>query len=104
METDYFNMVASVQQGDILALYLFVICLDNVFQMSIDLMKENGFILAKARSRRYPAQTVMDVDYVDNITLLANISAKADSLIYSLEWVAAGIGRHVNTDKSVHML
>ena len=34
-------------------------------------MKENGFKLAK-ESRRYPAQTIMDVDYADDIVLLAN--------------------------------
>ena len=28
-------------------------------------MKENGFTLAKARSRRYPAQTIMEANFVD---------------------------------------
>ena len=49
-ETVYFDILASVLQGDILAPYLLIICLDYVFQMSIDLMKENGFMLAKERS------------------------------------------------------
>ena len=39
---DYFNIVASVLQGDTLALYLFIICLDYVFRTSIDIMKDNG--------------------------------------------------------------
>ena len=38
-----------------------------MLRMSIDLMKENGFKLAKERSRRYPAQTIMDTDYTDDI-------------------------------------
>ena len=54
-DTDYFDIVAGMLQGDILALYLFIICLDYVLRMSIDLMKENGFKLAKERRRRYPA-------------------------------------------------
>ena len=53
-DTDYFNIVAGVLQGDTLALYRFIICLDYVFRMSIDIMKDNGFKLTKARSRRYP--------------------------------------------------
>ena len=32
-----------VLQGDTLAPYLFIICLDYVLKMSIDLLKENGF-------------------------------------------------------------
>ena len=34
-ETDYFNIVAGVLQGDTLAPYLFIICLDYVLRISI---------------------------------------------------------------------
>ena len=46
-DTDYFHIVASVLHGDTLAPYLFIINLDYVLCTSIDLMKENGFKLAK---------------------------------------------------------
>ena len=46
-DTDYFNIVAGVLQGDTLAPYLFIICLDYVLRTSIDLMKENGFKLQR---------------------------------------------------------
>ena len=49
-DTDYFVIVAGVLQGDTLALYLFIICLDYVLRTSIDKMKDNGFKLAKERS------------------------------------------------------
>ena len=39
--------------------------------------KENGFKLVKERSRRYPAQTITDVDYADDIALQANSLAEA---------------------------
>ena len=55
-DTDYFNIIAGVLQGDTLAPYLFIICLDKVLRTSI----ENGFKLTKEKSRRYPAQTTMD--------------------------------------------
>ena len=87
-------------QGDTLAQYLFIICLDCVLRTSIDKMKDNGFKLAKERSRRYPAQTITYADYADDITLLANIPAQAESLLYSLERATAGIGLPVNADKT----
>ena len=102
-DTDYFDIVAGLLQGDTLAPYLFIVCLDYVLQLSIDLIKENGFTLVKERSRRYPAQTIMDVDYTDAITILANTPAHAESLLYSLEWAESGIGFYVNAGKSSYM-
>ena len=46
-DTDFFDIVAGVLQGDTLAPYLFIICLDYILQISIDLMKEIGFMLKK---------------------------------------------------------
>ena len=71
--------------------------------MSIDKKKDNSFKLAKERSRRYPTQTIMDVDYGDDIALLANTPTQAETLLCSLEWAAAGIGLHVNAHKTEYM-
>ena len=62
-------------------------------------MKENGFKLTKERNRSYPAQTITDVDYADDIALTVNTSAQAESLLHSLEWTAGGICLNVNADK-----
>ena len=75
METDYFDIVAGVLQGGTLASYLFIICLDDVLRTSIDIMKDNGFKLAKERSRRYPTQTITNLDYANDIVLQANTPA-----------------------------
>ena len=40
-DTDYFDIVAGVLQGNILVPYLFIICLDYVLRMSIDKMKDD---------------------------------------------------------------
>ena len=66
-------------------------------------MKDKSFKLAKERSRRYPAQTITDADYVDGIALLANTPAQAETLQHSLELAAGGIGSHVNADKTKYM-
>ena len=63
-------------------------------------MKENGFKLVKERSGRYPAKTFTDADYTDDIVLLANTPAEAETLLHSL---AGGIGLHVNADKTEYM-
>ena len=60
-DTDFFDSVIGVLQGDRLTPYLFIICLDYVLQMSKDLIKENGFMLEKA-SRQYPAETKTNAD------------------------------------------
>ena len=66
-------------------------------------MKENGFKLTKERSRRYPAKTITDADYADDIALLANPPAQGETLLHSLERAAAGIGLHVNGYKTEYM-
>ena len=66
-------------------------------------MKENSFKPAKERSRRYPAQTITDADYTNDIMLLANTSTQAETLQHILEQTASGIGLHVNTDKTEYM-
>ena len=79
-DTDDFDIVAGVLQGDPLAPYHFIICLDYVLRMSMDLMKGNRFKLAKERSRRCPVQTITDADYADDIALPENTPAQAKSL------------------------
>ena len=96
-----FNIVAVVLQGDALALYLFIICVDYVLQASIDLIKENGF---EARRRLYLTETITDTDYANDIVLLANIPTQNESLLHSLKQAAGGIGVHVNRQNGVHVL
>ncbi len=79
---------------DVNLLALFLRIQDICYLMG--LMKENGFKLTKERSRRYPAQTITDADYADDIALLANTLAQVETLLLSLERAAAGIGLHVN--------
>ena len=102
-DTDYFDIVVGVLQGDTLASYLFIICLDYVLRTSIDEIKENGFELTKKRSRRYPVKIITDADYTDDIAILANTPNQAETLRHSLERAAAGIGLHVNAHKTEYM-
>ena len=79
-DTEYFDIVAKVLQGDTLIPYLFVICLDYVLRTSIDKIKENHFELT-------------------------NTPDQAETLLYSLERAAAGIDLHVHAQKNwIHEL
>ena len=102
-DTEYFDIVAGVLQGDTLAPYLFIICLDYVLRTSIDKIKENGFELTKKRSRRYPATTITDADYADDIAILANTPDQAETLLHSLERATASIGLYINAHKTEYM-
>ena len=66
-------------------------------------MKENGLKLAKDRSRRYPAQIITDVDYAVDIAYMVNTPTQAESLLYSLQRAAGGIGLDVNAKKTEYM-
>ena len=99
-DTDFIDIVAEVLKGDSLTPYLFIISLDYVLRTSIDLMKENGFTLTKARSRRYPSQSITNADYADDIALLTNALAEAESQLHSLEGAVGCVGHHINADKT----
>ena len=101
--TEYFDIVVLLLQGDTLAPYLFIIYLDYVFRTSIDKIRENGFELTKKRSRRYPAKTITDADYADDIAILTNTPNQAETLLHRLERAAAGICLHVNAHKTEYM-
>ena len=60
-------------------------------------------MLKKKTSRRYPAKTITDADYADDIALLANTPNQTETLLHSLERAAAGIGIHVNAHKTKYM-
>ena len=101
-DIEYFDIVAGVLQVDTLAPYLFIISLDYGLRTLIDKIRENGFKLAKKRSRSYPAQTITDANYTDDIAILANTPNQAETLLQT-ERAAAGIGLHFNAHKTEYM-
>ena len=74
-----------------------------ILRTSIDKIRKNGFELTKKRSRRYPAKTITDADYADDIAIQANTPDQAETLLHSLERAAASIGLYVNAHKTEYM-
>ena len=73
IDIDIFDIVAGVLQRHTFAPYMFIIYLDQGFRMSIDQIKENGFILKKnVRISIYLSATMTDADNADDQVLLTN--------------------------------
>ena len=99
-DTDFFNITEGVPQGDTLAPFIFIICLDYVLRKALDKNLDLGFTLTKQKSRRHPAKTITDADYADDLAVLADYLKDATSLLHSVETTAREIGLYVNADKT----
>ena len=64
-DTDYFDIVAGVLQGDTLAPYVFI-CLDYALRTSIDKIKEKGLELTKKRKKKVHRKNNYYADYADD--------------------------------------
>ena len=98
-DTDFFDILAGVLQGDTLAPFLFVVCLDYVLRTSVDKISNFGLTLTKARGCRYPATTITDADYADDLALISDTKA----LLHILERAAGDVGLYVNAGKTEFM-
>ena len=100
-ETDYFNILAGVLQGDTLAPYLFVIVLDYILRKTFEGREtELGFTLHRQRSRRVPAVCVTDLDFADDIAVITEEISQAQEILTSLELEAENVGLACNTKKT----
>ena len=61
-DTDFFNILKGVLHWDTFALYLFIICVDYVLWMLIDLIKENGFTLKKKDTKQTISRRNYDIE------------------------------------------
>ncbi len=59
--------------------------------------------LKKVRSKRYSVENITNADNANEIALLANIPAQAESMLPNLEQVVGGICIRVNTKKSEYI-
>nr|XP_039261658.1 uncharacterized protein LOC120337827 [Styela clava] len=102
--TEFFEILAGVLQGDTLAPYLFIIALDYVMRQTTEEKQNLGFILDRARSRRHPAKVICDADFADDLALMTNNLNQAQILLTGLGQAARQIGQHINGSKTEYML
>ena len=97
------TIVAGVLQGDTLAPYLFIICLDYVLR-TIDWQNQREWLRTDEEKKQ---EDIRNNNYRrrlrDDIAILANTPDQAETLLHSLERAAASIGLHVNAHKTEYM-
>lgn len=100
-DTESFEILAGVLQGDTLAPFLFIVALDYALRCAIDGKEEElGFTLTKRASRRIPAKTLTDLDFADDIALMSDSVQKACKLLIEVERQCQRIGLGMNTKKT----
>ena len=104
-DTEFFDTLAGVLQGDALASYLFAIVIDYTMRQAVgDQELELGFKLDKRRSRRRQPIAITDSDLADDFALLSEEIQKAQELLTRVENESAKIGLRVNDEKTEVMV
>ena len=100
-DTEMFEILAGILQGDTLAPFLFVIVLDYALRNAINGMEEElGFHLERKRSNRVAPLTITDLDFADDIALICQEIDKAESLLHRIENEANKLGLYLNSKKT----
>ncbi|XP_072178317.1 uncharacterized protein [Diadema setosum] len=100
-ETEYFEILAGVLQGDTLAPFLFIVALDYALRLAINGKEEElGFTLVPRQSRRVPPVMVTDLDFADDISLTSDTTEKARELLFAVERECKKIGLRLNAKKT----
>ena len=91
-------------QGDTLAPYIFTIMIDYAMRQATDNdALELGFKLDRKRSRRHNPNVITDLDFADNIALVAEELEQAQDFLHCVQENAEKIGLHLNSDKTEFM-
>ena len=104
-DTEFFDTLAGVLQGDALAPYLFAIVIHYTMRQAVgDQELDLGFKLDKRRSRWRKPIAITDLDFADDIALLSEEIQKAQELLTRVENEAAKIGLRLNDEKTEAMV
>ena len=89
-------------QGDPLAPFPFIICLDCALITAIS--PSDGITLKKRQSSRHPEEFLSDLAYADDIAVLENVLKEAEDLLHRDEEASQSIGRlFLNAGKTKFM-
>ena len=69
-----------------------------------DIKHNTGIVLEQRKSRRYPEVRLHDLDFADDIALLASSIASAEELLQSVEDASSCVGLHLNVGKTKTLL
>ena len=96
--TDVFKIDTGVLQGDPLAPFLFIVCLDYALRTSIG--TSDGLTLKRRRSRRAPPELLPDLAFEGDIALKEDTINKAEAFPHKVEIATQTIGLFLNASKT----
>ena len=99
--TDLFSINTGVLQGDPLAPFLFIICLDYALHKAIN--QSDGITLKRRMSSRHPAEHLADLGYADDIALFGDTVHNAQDLLIKVELACQASGLYLNASKTKYM-
>ncbi|KAI8514433.1 hypothetical protein Bbelb_070240 [Branchiostoma belcheri] len=100
-DTETFQILAGVLQGDTLAPFLFILALDYALRCAIEGREEQlDFTLKRRASRRVPAKMVTDFDFADDLALISKTAERARALLAEVERHCRKIGLQLNAKKT----
>ena len=100
-KTEQFAIDTGMLQGDLLASFLFIICLDYALRSAIT--DSDCLTLKRRRSSRHPAVVLADLNYADDIALLENTIKSAQDLLSNVEKACQDVGLFLNAPKTKYM-
>ena len=86
-----------------MAPFLFIMVVDHVLRMSLDLSCDKGLEIKPRVSSRHPAEYVTDTDFADDISLITSSLQNAQDLLTSLEGAANCVGLYLNESKTEYI-
>ena len=80
-----FEITTGVLQGDTLAPFLFIICIDYVLKRAEQQLPKAGFTTQPRKSSREPEGKLFDFDFTDDIALLSDTFGNAQAQFINLK-------------------
>ena len=100
-ETDFFDIVAGIFQGDTLAPFLFIVVLDYALRQAYAVVNsDTGIVIEPRNGSRRPEIRLRDSSYADDIALLNGTLSLAEELLHSVEEAASEVGLYLNASKT----
>jgi Reverse transcriptase (RNA-dependent DNA polymerase) len=102
--SDDFSLDHGVLQGDTLAPFLFVVVLNRVLKKAIDEKGFKGYLIKERDGSRKPAITLSDLEFADDIALVAETAEEAQKMLNSVDREARLAGLRINILKTKWMV
>ena len=99
--SESFDVTTGVLQGDVLAPFLFIILVDHLLGKACE--ADSGVVTHPRQSRRYPAKSLNDLDFADDIALLESSIPRAQSQLSRTADAAADLGLIISAPKTEYM-